>query len=298
MKPLEIISLIPKWAEASPDEILSSPAWAMPCRFGTDACTLRMCDIRPSDTIDLSVRFENEQHVLRLAKSPRLKELGSIWQSLSDVPEPVVLALVEKDCAPLFQLLENAVRKQFKVLGIIPRDDIEDVTEEIYANLCENGATTLSFALSKSPAIVSALGLLRYIDVSHPSVRETFLPAEVQYASFTLHSGELSSFAEGDALLMPEVGSLAPSLIVDGRFLAAEGGVTQWKDEGLLRIVSADPASVSLGELLDGKPAIPGAPAAAAQLRLVRLGRVVAYGRLGSVGSHPAFICERAETAL
>ena len=34
MKPLEILSSLPKWAKASSGSLLDSPAWAMPCRLG------------------------------------------------------------------------------------------------------------------------------------------------------------------------------------------------------------------------------------------------------------------------
>lgn len=292
MKPLEILSSIPQWANASPEDLLASPAWLMACRMGNDVCAMKLASIRPLDTIDLSVSFEDESHVLRIANSPRLKELGAIWSSLADVPEPIILALVEKECAPLFQLLENAVRKQFKVAGLVKSDDAIVVTDEICADIYENGQVTLSFALSRSPAVVSALGNMRNIDVSHASVREITLPSEVQYASFALQSGETGSMAEGDAILMPEIGSVSPSIVVDGRFIVSEGGVQHWNDDGLLRVLAAETSSISLGELFDGAPHLPGVPAEAAQLRLVKSGKVVSTGRFGYVGKHPAFICE------
>ena len=118
MKPLEILSALPQWAKASADDLLASPAWAMPCRLGEQNCMMRLDGTCPSETLDLLVRFGNEEHVLGLRDCESLQELHAVWPTRAEVPEPILLALVEKDCGTLFQLLENAVRQQLGVIGL------------------------------------------------------------------------------------------------------------------------------------------------------------------------------------
>ena len=58
MKPHEILSMLPQWADAAPEALLDSPAWAMPCRLGEDSTALRTADVRPCDTLDLAVLLD------------------------------------------------------------------------------------------------------------------------------------------------------------------------------------------------------------------------------------------------
>ena len=111
MKPFEILSSLPKWSRLSADAIVDSPAFAMPCRLGDESATLVLGAVPPSDAISLSVTLDDNPHVLSLGRSPRFKELESVWDSRADVPEPILLALVEKDAGDVFQLIENAVRE-------------------------------------------------------------------------------------------------------------------------------------------------------------------------------------------
>ena len=123
MKPFEILSALPRAATATPAQILDSPAFAMPCRYGEESAVLRPAAVRPTDTLSLSLLFGDEPHVLSLARSPRFPELDALWDTLADVPEPILLALAEKECGPLFQLLENAVRHQLRLAGMASPSD-------------------------------------------------------------------------------------------------------------------------------------------------------------------------------
>ena len=49
MKPLEILSALPDWSKATPDQLLASPAWTLPCRLGDTPCGLRLDAPRPAD---------------------------------------------------------------------------------------------------------------------------------------------------------------------------------------------------------------------------------------------------------
>ena len=202
MKPHEILSMLPQWADAAPEALLDSPAWAMPCRLGEDSAALRAADVRPGDTLDLAVLLDGERHVLSIADSPRFTDVHALWPSRADVPEPILLALVEKECGSLLQLVENAVRRQLKIEGLAP-DGPDGRT--LFAQVND-----VVFGLTRSPTVEAAFGQLRFIDCAHQAVRDTVLPCETELAAFTLQAAELASLAVGDALLLPEVGTVPP----------------------------------------------------------------------------------------
>ena len=296
MKSLEILQALPKWAKARPEQVLDSTAFAMPCRLGDASATLRREIFEATDTLDLAVLFGDEPHTLRLARAARFAELDKIWESRADVPEPILLALAEKDCGTLFQLLENIVRRQFKIvsLAVASADGAETSAS------CGFRVEDVFFSLSRSDTVVAALGNVRHLDLSHQSLRAETLPAETEYAAFVLSAADLASLAVGDALLLPEIGSLPARLVVDGRFVADGNGVSPLANDGRCRVVAVEPRTVTLGELFDAAegPAAEGAsvevgvPPAQTPLRLVLSGREVARGRLDRLGDQNAFVVE------
>jgi len=287
MKPLEILSAIPRWKNATPGQIVDSPAFALACRLGETPETLRLGAVEAGDTLDLSILFGDEPHVLRLARSPRFKELDRLWDSRADVPEPILLALAEKDCGEFFQMLENAVRRQLRLAGLATAGE-GSVGGMLLAQVAD-----VTFALTRSDAVVSAIGTLRNLDLSHPSFREETLPAETEFAAFALSAANLTSLAVGDALLLPEIGSIPPRLVVDGRFAVDEKGVSPFADDGRCRILAAEPRVVALGELFDAAENTSRIEAGApGQLRLVQNGKTLVNGRLERLGEQPAFVVE------
>lgn len=309
MKPLEILSELPHWAKASPEEIVDSPAFAMPCRLGDEFVLLRPSpvELAASEMLALSVSFCDEPHTLRLARSPRFPNLDKLWDSRAVVPEPILLALVEKECGSLFQMLENAVRKQLRLVGV------ENVSRggaaENVANLelasgtgnVGNDGNILKFSLTRTPTVVSALGVMRNLDLAHESIRLQKLSSEVEYAAFQLPEADLASLAPGDALLLPEIGAVASRLIVGGHFAVDANGVSPYREDEMCRIRDAADGTVSLGELFDAATGKAGAhsqvPPANAQLRLVRRGKTLVSGRMDRIGDQPAFIVESPATS-
>lgn len=291
MKPGEILGLLPKWRNASPDELIASPAWAMPCRLGETVCTMRLDAIRPADTLDVAITLEDEPHVLSLVDTPRFEDLHRIWSSRADVPDPILLALVEKECGQLLQLIENAARRQLKIVGLSNAG--EPVGERLCARICAGDEERFVFALSSSPSLVAAFGKLAFIDTTHASVRDVELSAVTEFASFTLSTSDISSLAVGDALVIPEIETAPRRLVVEGLFLVDENGVTRYTDDGRLRVLDAESHAVTLGSLFDQAQS-PAAVASGkpAQLRLVASGKDIAHGRLENIASQPAFIVE------
>lgn len=286
MKPLEILVAIPKWATATPDQILDSPAFAMPCRLGEESVSLRLGAVQPGDTLDLAILFGDEPHSLRLARSPRFPELDKVWDSRADVPEPILLALVEKECGPLLQLLENAVRRQLRLVGLAANPDPD--ARMVFAQVND-----VVFSLTRSETVTAAFGILRHLDFASPELRSETFTAETEYAAFALAAADLASLSVGDALLVPEIGSVPPRLVVDGRFAVDESGVSPFADDGRCRVVAAEMRTVSLGELFDAAEnprRVEGE--APGQLRLMQSGKKIANGRLERLGEQPAFVVE------
>lgn len=297
MKPYEILAALPEWSQVGPEKIVESPAWAMPCRLGEKNVTMRFGALLPADSLNLAVKFDGEDNTLSIAVSPFFHELHAIWGVHGDVPDAIILALVEKECGALLQLVENAVRKQLKIVGL-GEEPQGGSAGRLVAELSVEGEEPIIFAFNSTASIATSLGILRYIDLSHPAVRETALPAKIEYAVFTLTAAELAGLAQGDALLLPETATIAPRLIVDGRFAMTQDGVEPWSDDGRLRAVAAEETTVKLGELLDAAVGTPPAeramPTDNAPLALLRGGKVVASGRFSSLAEQKAFFIDSA----
>ena len=286
MKPFEILSALPQWSGLGPDAIVDLPAFALPCRLDDESATLVLGATHPADTISLSIRLEDEPHVLSLARSPRFKELDAIWDSRADVPEPILLALVEKDAGPLLQLVENAVRRQLKLIGLTEAESPDAPT--LFAQVDD-----IVFSLTRSATVTAAIGNLRNLDLTHESIRSVMLPAMTEYAAFSLTASDTSSLSIGDAVLLPEMGTVPARIVVDGRFALDANGVSRYNAGDLVHVFDATAKDITLGELFDAAEsprAIEATPSGA--LRLVAEGKTLAVGRLDRLGDQSAFIVE------
>ena len=325
MNSLDILSALPPFRDWSPAEVLASPAWAMPCRLGSEEGRL-VCDgaLLPADPLRLAVRFADDPATLALADSPIFPELHALWASRAEVPSPILLALVEKECGPLLQLLENAAGRQLAIDGLADGEAEGGSGGAAPRSLVPfslrraTGEELCSFALTLPPAVLESFGALRNLDTANPAVREFALPAVTQIAAPVLSSADLESLAPGDHLLLPEVTpppadspeGQAPScpeatLIVAGLLAAAPAGLAPWTDPGTLRVVLSDPAMLPLGDLLDLASGATdhsslvtrhsslreGAP-----LALLRGPATLAAGRLSTVASQYSFSIESVPT--
>ena len=293
MKPFEILSSLPHWSRLGVDAIVDSPAFAMPCRLGDENVKLLLDAMHPADTIKLSILLEDEPHVLSLARSSRFRELDAVWDSRADVPEPILLALVEKDAGQLLQLVENAVRRQLKLVGLATFDSPEART--LFAQVAD-----INFTLTRSATVMAAIGNLRNLDLTHESIRSVVLPAVTEYATFSLSSDDVAGLVVGDAVLLPEMGTVSARIIVDGRFVLDDNGVSRYEAGELVHVVDVTPKDMTLGELFDAaemeesrKSKIESlASQRDTQFRLVRNGKSIALGRIDRLGDQPAFMVE------
>lgn len=283
MKPVDILATLEPWRSMDAGAIVDSPAWAMPCRLGEEQILMRPAAVRPSDTLALAIRFGDAPHTLALAPSPRFPELSRLWESRAEVPEPILLALVERECAPLLQLLENAVRRELAIDGLGGEPSDGDIAADVGG---------ITFTLTRSQAVVAAFGQLRFLDPAHPAIRGATCHADCEYATFALDQRDAASLAVGDAIVVPEIESTAPRLVVEGKILLADGDSSPFSDDGLCHVRSAAPICIALVDIFDGSAKV---PPVASPLRLAVSGRAVATCRLDRLGEQPALVVESKE---
>ena len=275
--------LIEKWpgiAGANAAAVFGMEAWSMAVSYRGNDATLVRDGTRERDVIGLDVAFDGEPHFLAVAASDDYPELRKVWEMKTQLPEVVLLALVEKECGALFQTLENAVRRQLSVKGLADRETAgaRNVAAQAFAVKDEDGRTVCDFSLSADGFVLSAFGQLRNLDLGHESIRTLTRPARAEYAAFALSDADLAGLAPGDDLLLPEIGT-APAKWLTGDERA----------DDLVHVLGPDATDLSFAAFADEQLPEPSEPTA---LVLVRKGRTIAEGRLTRLGEQPAFAIE------
>jgi hypothetical protein len=249
----------------------------MPCQWGDEKCVLRRAAAKPRDVIGLAITLDDDAHFLGLGNRESFPDLHDLWMRKSDLPPALVLALVEKECGELLQLIENVVRRQVRVIGL---DDPEKRAGALAFDVVSlvDGSIKSSCVLDVRPSTVRTFGQLRFLDVGHESLRAMERPARAVYSVFDLPESDVAGLAPGDCLMLPEL----------------EAGVSgEWRcsipEDGRIRAVSAGETMISFASVADG--ALPPLPAPSA-LELYRGQEVVARGRFGALCSKPAFVIE------
>lgn len=284
MKPVEIFAAAGCFDDASPEEIISSPAWAMPVRVGDVQTVLAVDGEVQSGAIDLDVSFDGEKNVLSICDSPAFPELHRVWGARDEMPREMLLALVEMECGGLLQGLENAVRRVLKVDGVSPDGGLRAGDRRLALR-----AGDIRFSLFATPAVAAAFGQPRFLDISNDCIRSISLPAEIEYAVFAMDPVDIESLAPGDEVLLPELDIAQPRYVAAGRFAADSSGVEKWRDDGRVRAVAAGPAQITLGELFDASEGsrVPSAPKPV-RLRLVKAGKTIAEGVADTTDAMPS----------
>ena len=277
MKPIELLSALDAFAELTPRAILSHPAWGVPVPWGGGTATLRADAVEPVETLDLSVRFGNDSCVLGLTPSAAFPELSRLLPVRGDVPQPILLAVVEKEAGPFFQMLENVMRRELSVQGLA---EIPALDARPFRVVAADGTDAATFTLTLSEAMLRELGDLRRLDCAHPSIAETKVSMEVAYAVFDLSAEEEADLAPGDYLLLPEMSAEKPGRVCLPGTLAPDR----------LRVVAAEQADIPFATALQDD--LRCAPAGTDDLLLVKGNRRIASGRLSKLGIQPAFAVE------
>ena len=258
----ELLMEWPGWANANAERVLASPAWCMSVDHdGIPAEVTVTSDVTP-DLLWLDVTFDDERHQLGVADSETMPELHLLWEKRRSLPTEILLALAERECGALFQMLENASGKMFALKGV--SDVAEPKSAKVRAFAVRKrgtGDALCAFALDMTPALTLAFGQLRHLDTNHPSIREMTIDAVAEYVRFEISDDEVGRLAAGDFLLCGDLPS------------------AKWRYGSKpvlgLRAIDARPGLLTFGQIADD--ALPPVPEPGA-LVLVRDGERLAEG--------------------
>ena len=293
MKPFELLAHWPVWEKASAAEIFASPAWRMRTGVQGENYLLQRAAIAPVDLLYLRVAFEDEEVMVGVADSPLFPELHALWSAREEVPQAVVLALLERECGGLFQALENIFRRQLMVKSLEAGSQAVARVSTAFRLAKEGSAEACLFTVALTPALIEELGQLKALDPAHETLRGMELPVRFELAAFALNEVEARGLQAGDALLLPEVAedgsSKAPRWVIGEQFAVSGGALELLVEDGLFHVGVAAPLAVSFGALCEGR--IP-RPNECSALALFREGRAVAYGSLQTLGSQRCMMIE------
>ena len=275
MNAFELLQNWPSWKKASAETIFNSTAWAMPVRWRDTSCMMRKADVTFRDVLGISIRLDDEENFIGLDNRETFKDLNCLWDVKNSLPDALKLALVEKECGALLQIIENASRRQLTVLDVAPAERRAQSTGfEIAA---QDGSILATFDLKVTPAIILAFGMMKFIDVNHPSIRSMTRPARAVFATFKLTEAEKANLAPGDYIMMPELGVVPP----------------QWQfaspTEGSLQICAPETSELTFAQVADDQlPEIPEPTV----LELFSSVGAIARGRATKLAETPAFAIE------
>lgn len=262
----ELLQNWPVWSKANAETILSSPAWRLPVKFGDGERMLTAApEAEDGGEILLDVAFDDERYQLGLSDAEVYGDLHLLWARRAELDPSVLLAVIEKDCGSLFQLLEDAVGREFSVLGLAsgPKAGIPRRRFAI---------PELAFSIDLTPLVKVTFGRLECLDVTHESIRSLTRPARYRYASVPLDDAAVAGLAEGDAVVLSGFDS--------NRWL------TELPDDADAHFCAPEETEISFGEFAD--EALP-KPAEDDRLVMIRGGRIVAEGEFSRIGDVRCF---------
>ena len=275
MNAFELLQNWPSWKKASAETIFNSAAWAMPVRWRDTSCIMRKADVTFRDVLGISIRLDDEENFIGIDNRETFKDLNRLWDVRDSLPDALKLALVEKECGALLQIIENASRRQLTVIDVAPAERRAQSTG--FEIVAQDGNIMATFDLKVTPAIILAFGLMKFIDVNHPSIRSMTRPARAVFATFKLTETEKANLAPGDYIMMPEL-STVPS---------------QWEftppSEGYLQICAPETSELTFAQVADAQlPEI----AEPTVLELLSSAGTIARGRATKLAETPAFAIE------
>lgn len=277
MRSQELFELADGLNGLSAKEVLLHPAWQMPVKIGAQQLVLKCDGNTSADSVCLKVRFGTDECLLGLAPSAAMPEFSALFQVRDAVPETIMRAVIEKEAGALFQVLEDAVRKELVIDGLAER-----AGEFVSFRMHGDDKALLSFELTPIPSIVDALGDRQFLNVEHPSIADLKLDCEVEYATFALQADEIAGLASGDCLLLPEMLEEKP-----GRIRVRGKGANE-----LCRVVGTGSVSVTCSEYLAADGDMRVVKTEGEPLALVLGGKIRAVGSLTKLGDMPALAIE------
>ena len=278
MDGLELLRNWPSWQHLNAARVLASPAWRLNASYGGWRATVKL--VPPPAVVDalwLDVRFDDEPHRLGILDCEGFFDLHRLWSRRNELPPEVLLALVEKECGTVLQLVEDAFRRQLTIVGLSDCAAAEDVSS-FDVDVPGRELGSLGFLLDLSKSMEIDLGRFENVDVAHETIRTMTRPVEIVCAHLDLMPDDLRGLAVGDCLLLPE--AAAPTWQLEEPAAAS------------VRILAEEPGEVTFAALADEALAAPTMPTA---LRLTVGTRTLAHGVRTRLGAVSALRVERLE---
>lgn len=269
---LELLRDWPTWKKAGAAKVLASPAWRFRVMLADEErWIVNAAEEGDPDRMWVELAFEDERHVLGISDSEMFPNLHLLWAKRDRLPAEVRMALVEKECGSLLQMLEDLFRKQLSIVGFAEGEgDRKTRAFELQGEVGFGDETAIRFAVDLSPAMELELGRVENLDTGHESIRGMVRDAEAEYAEFALP--EDATVSPGDMLLLPDES--------ESRWLTDVPA-----DDGAVRVLADRTLSLTFAELVDGLPPVPESET----FKIVRAGETVATAVRSNVGTHPAF---------
>lgn len=230
----ELLKEWPNGQLASAEGIFQSPAWCLSVACEGAPSRLEKADVFPQDVLPLRVTFDGEASVLGLVDTPAYPDLHLLWRRRGELPQAVLLALVEKECGALFQMLEDATKKLVSVKGF--DGAVVQAGDTAFTVLRPDGQK-LPFTLAVGPSVLAHFGRLENLDFAHASIRSMTRAARAVYAELALASDEVAALAADDRLVLSE-SSLA-------RWLP------ELPDDGVVRVCSSEEGTLQFAQMVD-----------------------------------------------
>ena len=261
----------PAFEKVNAETVFDSPAWRLETVCGDKPAVLTKAETSASDLLWVSVALEGETHVLGIGDSEAYADLHLLWARREGLPKELLLALVERECGDLFQVLEKVFRRQFQVKGLA---DGGPSGGGVDFRLTADG-TAYAFSLDLSPLLVMELGKIKYLDPGHEAIRGLRRPAWAEQATVELLESECAALAAGDCIVLPE------------------GAEPAWRvttpEDDLVHVRSEAAGEVTFAQMADDDwPAFP----EPGRIVLLKGGQPLASGFLATLGLQRVFKVE------
>ena len=253
----------PAFEKVNAETVFDSPAWRLETVCGDKPAVLTKAETSASDLLWVSVTLEDEAHVLGIGDSEAYADLHLLWARREGLPAELLLALVERECGDLFQVLEKVFRRRFQIKGLADGGPADGGA----GFRLTSGGTAYAFALDLSPLLVMELGKLKHLDPGHEAIRGLRRPAWAEQATVELLEAECAALAAGDCIVLPE------------------GAEPVWRvtapEDDLAHVRSEAAGEVTFAQMADDNwPVLP----EPGRVVLLKGGRTIACGHLAMLG--------------
>lgn len=196
--------LIPAIQAMSPEEKVCCAAWHWQDQATISSGTLETHTEKPDELLWFSFRAGIEESLLGIPNTPLFPTLHRLFSARQTLPDELLSALFEEECAPFLTCLGRALGATIR-LERSSTPPPPDTTSLWYGSWrAPSSADTMPFCLVLCIPFAQQLASVGTFSLAHPVFADTHLHATVELARFPLPLTDRANLANGDALLLPE----------------------------------------------------------------------------------------------